>query len=274
MTSMLSSCDGVSCAFPCVDVGQEALGVALLFGAREWLRNNTGADITRPGAFILACCLIGLLESLIYCPLDHLKARMQVRLVALSSPFSSCEVSWVIQMTQPGQDLGWTKGDVRSELPHYGAPAGVVHCRRWVRRRGRERTLCQQLSQRLSRQFQRRLRDSEPPLHTRMPRMFRCSGRGARKKRRRGCSGEPWQRKGWATLPACCCAAKRSSEHAASLGSTWGSSCRSVTGWFTRENRRPCLHCRVLTVHARSHTSSCRFIAVPERGGTQLGCHF
>lgn len=63
----------------CSGTVQEALGVALLFGARDWLRNNTGADITRPGAFVLACCLIGLLESLIYCPLDHLKARMQVR---------------------------------------------------------------------------------------------------------------------------------------------------------------------------------------------------
>lgn len=58
---------------------QEALGVSLLFGARDWMRENIGADIWRPGAFLLACCLIGLLEAIVYCPLDHIKARMQVR---------------------------------------------------------------------------------------------------------------------------------------------------------------------------------------------------
>ncbi|GJP50604.1 hypothetical protein CLOM_g9752 [Closterium sp. NIES-68] len=58
---------------------QEAVGVALLFGTRDWLRTAIGADISRPGVFIVACSIIGLLESLIYCPLDHLKTRIQVR---------------------------------------------------------------------------------------------------------------------------------------------------------------------------------------------------
>ncbi|CAI7780780.1 unnamed protein product [Closterium sp. NIES-54] len=58
---------------------QEAVGVALLFGSRDWLRTAIGADISRPGLFIIACSIIGLLESFIYCPLDHLKTRIQVR---------------------------------------------------------------------------------------------------------------------------------------------------------------------------------------------------
>ncbi|GAQ79652.1 Mitochondrial substrate carrier family protein [Klebsormidium nitens] len=61
---------------------QEALGVAFLYGARDWLREHLNATLQNPPALVLSCCLIGLGESIIYCPLDHLKARLQVACVS------------------------------------------------------------------------------------------------------------------------------------------------------------------------------------------------
>lgn len=57
---------------------QNALGVALLFGAMDYMREHMGATIFAPHRFVLACCLIGAIESVIYCPLDHIKTRLQV----------------------------------------------------------------------------------------------------------------------------------------------------------------------------------------------------
>lgn len=57
---------------------QNALGVALLFGAMDWLRGVLGASIFAPHRFVLACFLIGTVESVLYCPFDHIKARLQV----------------------------------------------------------------------------------------------------------------------------------------------------------------------------------------------------
>eukprot|EP00271_Cylindrocystis_brebissonii_P017964 TRINITY_DN4898_c0_g1_i1.p1 TRINITY_DN4898_c0_g1~~TRINITY_DN4898_c0_g1_i1.p1 ORF type:complete len:255 (+),score=44.21 TRINITY_DN4898_c0_g1_i1:456-1220(+) len=44
----------------------------------DWLRDVLGASIFSPHRFILACFLIGTVESIIYCPFDHVKARLQV----------------------------------------------------------------------------------------------------------------------------------------------------------------------------------------------------
>lgn len=52
--------------------------MALLFGARDWLREHLDATLANPGALVFSCCIIGVAESIIYCPLDLLKARMQV----------------------------------------------------------------------------------------------------------------------------------------------------------------------------------------------------
>eukprot|EP00897_Mesotaenium_endlicherianum_P008282 jgi/Mesen1/7482/ME000039S06697 len=57
---------------------QNAMGVALLFGAMDWLREHLGASIFAPHRFVLACVLIGTIESVLYCPLEHVKARLQV----------------------------------------------------------------------------------------------------------------------------------------------------------------------------------------------------
>lgn len=53
--------------------------MAMLFGARDWLREHLDATLANPPALVLSCCIIGLAESVLYCPLDLLKARMQVR---------------------------------------------------------------------------------------------------------------------------------------------------------------------------------------------------
>jgi hypothetical protein len=91
--------------------------VALLFGARDWLREHLDATLANPGALVFSCCIIGVAESIIYCPLDLLKARMQVR--ARISPFPNefaCKrfplKARVLfsKKLEPGRNWEWQKG--------------------------------------------------------------------------------------------------------------------------------------------------------------------
>ena len=105
---------------------QESLGVAFIFGARDWLRIHMGADISHPLVFVLSCCLIGLVESLFYCPLDHLKARVQVRDLTwqmikqlnwmIRDPCDTVcafdEEEWRLEDGQTGRDGGGERGDM------------------------------------------------------------------------------------------------------------------------------------------------------------------
>eukprot|EP00899_Mesostigma_viride_P017245 jgi/Mesvir1/25521/Mv01771-RA.1 len=63
---------------------QKALGASLLFGLMDFLRGLLGANLQHPGWFLLACTIVGIVESLVYTPLDLIKARLQ----AHSSPLN------------------------------------------------------------------------------------------------------------------------------------------------------------------------------------------
>lgn len=63
---------------PCA-LAQGLVWAGVLLGAEGWLRGATGASVFTPLRFLCACALLGLLEAALLCPLDLLKARLQLK---------------------------------------------------------------------------------------------------------------------------------------------------------------------------------------------------
>eukprot|EP00793_Prasinoderma_coloniale_P003918 PRCOL_00006759-RA len=58
---------------------QKGIGISFMFGAMEALRTLTGAHPwDTPIRWMVCCAMVGFFESFVYCPLDLIKARLQV----------------------------------------------------------------------------------------------------------------------------------------------------------------------------------------------------